>query len=158
MRTPWGLELVGPKREELRSPLYRGGSSQAEAPVPWRGLGFWPSGRSAVRPWACLLSVSLPWRTGAAVCSSAGPRCSSSHNGPQPGGVAGLPQALAKASGRGHPTSHQLLAPAHPVPRCLPVGRVLGSAGWEGPGQPGTGVWAAFVGRWPFQGWADVWS
>lgn len=39
-RTPWGLELVGPKREELRSPLYRGGSSQAEAPAPWRGLGF----------------------------------------------------------------------------------------------------------------------
>lgn len=34
------LELVGPRREELRSPLYRGGSSQAEAPAPWRGLGF----------------------------------------------------------------------------------------------------------------------
>lgn len=43
-------------------------------------------------------------------------------------------------------------------PRCPLVGRVLGGPRWEGPGRPGTGVWEASAGRWPFQGWADVWS
>ena len=45
-----------------------------------------------------------------------------------------------------------------PVPSvCLRAGRRAGP-GWEEPGQPGTGVWEASVGRWPFQGQADVWS
>lgn len=34
------------------------------------GLSFWPSRWSAVRPWACLLSVSFPWRTCVAGCPS----------------------------------------------------------------------------------------
>lgn len=42
-----------------------------------------------------------------------------------------------------------------PRPQRRPVGRAPGR---EEPGQLGTGVWEASVGRWPFQGQADVWS